>query len=166
MTSFLRAFLMSCAVVLVSTAHAIPSPQGEPILWISGKISQSNSASGVEMDEAMVQGLDKGTIRTNNHVIEQVTEYSGPTLISLLDYVGATGTQVKVTAWDEYVATIPIADIKTYQVLLATHESGKRMTIDDKGPFFIVFPFSDHPELKNDYYYSLSVWQIKDIVVE
>ncbi|KOO15548.1 hypothetical protein AKJ18_08815 [Vibrio xuii] len=157
---------MSCAVVLVSTAHAIPSPQGEPILWISGKISHSNSASGIEMDEAMLQALDIGTIRTNNHVIEQVTEYSGVKLTSLLNLVGATGTQLKVIAWDEYVATIPIADIKAYQVLLATHESGKRMTIDDKGPFFIVFPFSDNPELKNDYYYSLSVWQVKELVVE
>lgn len=152
--------------MLASTAHAIPSPQGDTILWISGKISQSNSESGIEMDEAMVQELDKSTIRTNNHVIKEVIEYSGPTLISLLDYVGATGTQIKVTAWDEYVATIPITDIKNYQVLLATHESGQRMTIDDKGPFFIVFPFSDYPELKSDYYYSLSVWQIKEIVVE
>jgi len=166
MSRLLRALFISCAVVLVNTAHAIPAPQGEPILWISGKISHSNSASGIEMDEAMLQALDSGTIHTNNHVIEQVTEYSGPTLISLLEYVGATGTQVKVRAWDEYFATIPIADIKAYQVLLATHESGERMTIDDKGPFFIVFPFSDNPELKNDYYYSLSVWQIKEIVVE
>ncbi|EEX93556.1 hypothetical protein VIA_000713 [Vibrio orientalis CIP 102891 = ATCC 33934] len=114
----------------------------------------------------MLQVLNTGTIHTNNHVIEQVTEYSGPTLTSLLDYVGATGTQIKVTAWDEYVVTIPIADIKTYQVLLATHEAGKRMTIDDKGPFFIVFPFSDYPELRNDYYYSLSIWQVKEIVIE
>lgn len=166
MGKLLRFFFIYWAIFLAATAHALPAPQGEPILWVSGKLSHSNSASGIELDEAMLQVLNTGTIHTNNHVIEQVTEYSGPTLTSLLDYVGATGTQIKVTAWDEYVVTIPIADIKTYQVLLATHEAGKRMTIDDKGPFFIVFPFSDYPELRNDYYYSLSIWQVKEIVIE
>ena len=31
----------------------------------------------------------------------------------------------------------------------------------EKGPFFIVFPFVEHPELDKDLYYALSVWQVR-----
>ena len=71
-----------------------------------------------------------------------------------------------MVAWDDYVATIPIADIRNYGVLLATHEDGIKMTIDGKGPFFIVFPFVEHPELDKDLYYALSVWQVRDLIIE
>lgn len=160
------AFYWVLGLTSFNLAFAMPIPQGDPILWVSGNITESNSSQGVEFDEAMVNELDIATIRTNNHVVDSVVEYKGPTLASVLNTVGAKGSQVKVIAWDDYVVTIPIKDIKKYQVLLATHEAGTRMTIDDKGPFFVVFPFSEHAELRNDFYYSLSVWQVRELVIE
>ncbi|UPQ89480.1 molybdopterin-dependent oxidoreductase [Vibrio sinaloensis] len=158
--------LAALGLTLSAWVMALPTPSGEPILWISGAISETNSDSVAAFDEAMVSQLPQATINTNNHVVESVLEYQGPTLESVLELVGAKGESVKVVAWDDYVVSIPVADITKYQVLLATHEAGERMSIDDKGPFFVVFPFADHPELRNDYYYSLSVWQVKEIIVE
>jgi len=162
----MHAILVSFSFSFATVAHALPVPQSEAILWISGSISQSNSNQGVVFDEEMLLALEQGSIKTNNHVVEDIVEYTGPRLLAVLEYVGATGESVKVIAWDDYVVTIPIADIKKYDLLLATHEAGKRMTIDDKGPLFVVYPFSEHPELRNDYYYSLSVWQVKELIIE
>tara|TARA_Y100001956_G_C4110006_1_gene181937 strand:+ start:524 stop:1018 length:495 start_codon:yes stop_codon:yes gene_type:complete len=162
----LRTVLMVGVVLASNNALALPAPINDPILWIEGKITQSNSDVGVQMDEAMLQSLDMGVIRTSNHVTDTVMEYSGPTFESLLDFLGAFGTHVKVMAWDDYVVTIPIEYLQKYKVLLATHENGERMTIDGKGPFFVVFPFSDFPELRSDYFYSLSVWQVREVIVE
>ncbi|MGD8116976.1 hypothetical protein [Vibrio sp. TRT 29B02] len=158
--------LLSLALSLINLAYALPAPKSEPVLWVSGNITQSNSNQGVVFDEEMLLALEQGSIMTNNHVVEQIVEYTGPKLVSVLDYVGAEGETLKVVAWDDYVVTISIADAEKYGLLLATHEAGKRMTIDDKGPFFIVYPFSENPELRNDYYYSLSVWQVKELVIE
>ncbi|WP_414932644.1 hypothetical protein [Vibrio europaeus] len=158
--------VMSTLLFYSQSVLAISPPTQEPILWVSGNISQSNSPQGVELDEAMIFGLEQGTIRTNNHVVAEVVEYKGPKLASLLEYVGAKGKQVQVIAWDDYVVTISLDDIKKYGILLATHEAGVRMTIDDKGPLFVVLPFTEHAELRNDFYYSLSVWQVREIVVE
>lgn len=166
MLMFLRAVLIAGVVLISHNAYSIPAPVNEPILWIKGKITHSNSDSGAQMDEAMLQSLDMGVIRTSNHVTDTVMEFSGPTFMSLLDFLGAFGTHVKVMAWDDYVVTIPIESLQKYKVLLATHENGERMTIDGKGPFFVVFPFSDFPELRTDYFYSLSVWQVREVVVE
>ncbi|USD34806.1 MULTISPECIES: hypothetical protein [Vibrio] len=161
-----RFSILVIGVVLASMVYALPVPEGDPILWVSGDITQSNTADGVEFDSAMIKQLEHGVIKTSNHVVSNVVEYQGPTLSALLDYVGAQGSTVKVIAWDEYVVSIPVSDIKKYGVLLATHEDGTKMTIDDKGPFFVVFPFTDHPEIQTDLFYSLSVWQVREIVIE
>jgi len=160
------ALLMVVGQMLANLAFALPTPKGEPILWVSGNISQTNSPQGAEFDESMLLAVEHGAIHTNNHVVSEVVEYKGPKLASLLEYVGANGKQVQVIAWDDYVVTISLEDIMKYGILLATHEAGVRMTIDDKGPLFVVFPFTQHAQLRNDFYYSLSVWQVREIVVE
>ncbi|MFW7526448.1 hypothetical protein ACODM8_20275 [Vibrio ostreicida] len=151
---------------LFSPASALSLLQGDPILWVSGNIANTNADDQLVFDLAMIEGLNQGKITTNNHVVEEMAEYTGPLLMGILDHVGAKGASVKVIAWDDYVVRISIADIKKYGVLLATHENGERMTIDGKGPFFIVFPFSQYPELRSNFYYSLSAWQVKELVVE
>ncbi|MGF1696252.1 hypothetical protein L4C54_11325 [Vibrio lamellibrachiae] len=147
-------------------AATLPNPSGEVILSVSGNIEHSNSEIGVEFDEGMIEQLDTSIIKTKNHVVKEVAIYKGPTLYDVLELAGSKGDEVKVIAWDDYVVTIPISTIKKYGVLLATHEDGKRMTLDDKGPFFVVFPFTEYSEIRNDLYYNLSVWQVKALVVE
>ena len=39
------------------------------------------------------------------------------------------------------------------------------MSIRDKGPIFMIYPFDKNPELYNEKYFSRSVWQIKSIEV-
>ncbi|KJY81941.1 hypothetical protein TW81_16465 [Vibrio galatheae] len=163
-TVFLSIVGLFCLVSFA--AFAITAPTGDPILWVSGNITQTNSDQGAIFDRAMIDKLEHGSITTNNHVVEDVVEYTGPRLESLLDYVGAFGDSIKVIAWDDYIITISRDVIRKYDVLLATDEAGQRMTIDGKGPFFVVFPFADHAELRNDLYYSLSAWQVKEIIVE
>ncbi|MEZ9230677.1 hypothetical protein AB4259_06290 [Vibrio amylolyticus] len=163
--------LMLCLFTILVPTHfvnasALPKPTEEVMLWVSGNIEHSNSSSGVEFDEAMLSQLEVSEVKTNNHVVQEETRYKGPKLKTVLDYVGSRGDEVKVIAWDDYIVTIPIKTIEEYGVLLATHENDVRMTLDDKGPFFIVFPFSGYSELRNDFYYNLSVWQVKEIVVE
>ncbi|MEF1289037.1 hypothetical protein [Vibrio sp. M260118] len=166
MQKTLATVIASILLLFSQSVLALSAPTGEPILWVSGNIAESNSDQGVEFDQAMIDQLQQVTVQTNNHVVEQTVEYKGPTISSILELVKSRGESVRIIAWDDYVVTVPVSDLDKYQVLLATHEAGKRLTIDDKGPFFVVFPFADHAELRNDFYYSLSVWQVREIVVE
>ncbi|HAS6277964.1 TPA: molybdopterin-dependent oxidoreductase [Vibrio vulnificus] len=147
-------------------AQIYPPPQGEVLLTISGNIDNRNSPDGFVLDRETLTSFEQVTIQTDNHVVASVYQYQGPRLSDLLSYVGAKGSELIVIAWDDYVATIPIEDVSNYPVILATHENGKVMTIDDKGPLFVVYPFSDNPELRFDLYYNRSVWQVREIKVE
>lgn len=167
-TRGILAALLLCSTAFTSVAYSETTPElvGDPILWVSGKITNTNTPEGLVLDEMFISQMDMGHIATSNHVVEEVASYEGPTIESVLELAGHQGTDAKFIAWDDYVVTIPIETIKQYGLLLATHENGKRMTIDDKGPFFVVFPFTDNPELQNDLYYNLSVWQVREIIVE
>ena len=47
-----------------------------------------------------------------------------------------------------------------------TDSDGKPMSVRDKGPLFIVFPFDENPALRSELYYGRSAWQVKSITVE
>jgi len=39
------------------------------------------------------------------------------------------------------------------------------MSLRDKGPIFVIYPFDKHPELLNEVVFSRSVWQVTEIKV-
>lgn len=39
------------------------------------------------------------------------------------------------------------------------------MSVRDKGPLFLIYPFDDNPDLFDEVYFGRSVWQIAQIVV-
>lgn len=83
-----------------------------------------------------------------------------------MDYVGAKGTVVKVTALNDYTTEIPLSDFKKHNVILALKVNGEYMRIRDKGPLFVVYPYDSKPELNNQIYYSRSAWQVSRMNIE
>lgn len=144
----------------------LAAPNGEVILEVYGNITVSNVDGEAHFDRQMIEAFPTKTIVTTNHVVSTPTPFRGPLLADVLNKLGAEGETIIVTALDDYSAELRRSDIEKYGVILATHESGKRMTIDDRGPFFVVFPFDDYKEIQQDLYYNMSVWQVSSIEVE
>lgn len=163
----LRLFALLLALpTFVVAEPKLAVPSGEVILEISGNIQVTNVDGEAHFDRQMIEALPTQTIVTTNHVVSSPTSFKGPLLSAFLDKLGAEGETVIVTALDDYSAEIRRSDIDKYGVILATHEDGKVMTIDDRGPFFVVFPFDDYKEIRQDLYYNMSVWQVSSIEVE
>jgi hypothetical protein len=57
-------------------------------------------------------------------------------------------------------------DASKYGVILARQMDGKTMSIRDKGPLFVMYPFDQLPELKTSVYFSRCIWQLHAISVE
>jgi len=84
----------------------------------------------------------------------------------LMAAVGATGTTVRAVALNDFESTIPLADFDRYPVLLATSIDGRQLEVRDKGPIWIVYPWSDHPELDDLPTRRKSVWQLSSLHVQ
>ena len=93
------------------------------------------------------------------------TTFDGLLFDAVLDAVGAHGKTLRVTALNDYSAEIPASDATDFATMLAIRMNGEPMSVRDKGPIFMVYPFDTNPELYNEKYFSRSVWQIKSIEV-
>jgi len=142
------------------------SNQDNVMLEVTGNLSPSMDEDTVIILRRDVEKLPQKSITTTSHITDDPITYSGPLFTDLLNLAGAQGDLVTVVAWDDYLAEIKVEDLNKYGVILATHENGKQLSMENRGPMYVVFPFSDYPEIRNDLYYNKSVWQIKTIEVE
>ena len=149
----------------MSIGAEIPAPKGPVILTVSGKITNSNGPAGVTLDAAMLGALPSRTTVASTPWYPQKTKFEGPLGAALLDLVGATGTVLRVTALNDYAVEIPVADLRKWPVILATKIDGKPISVREKGPIFVIYPFDDDPSLYNELYFGRSSWQLKAIEV-
>jgi hypothetical protein len=147
-----------------TAALALEAPTGPVVLTVKGEISNTNADDTAQFDMAMLEKLAgrKGEMETP-WTTGKVT-FEGPLLREILAAVGATGTSLKVRALNDYAADVPAEDAKL-DTILATKLDGKPMSIRDKGPLMLVYPFDLDAGLYNEKYFSRSVWQIKEIEV-
>ncbi|GAB2183651.1 putative pterin-binding protein [Roseibium sp. LAB1] len=155
------------ALLITSAVQAasLPTPTGEIVLVVTGNIANTNKGNSAEFDMDMLENLT-GTSRTlETPWTEGTTAFSGPQLQALLEEVGAHGSKLIVKALNDYSAEVPVEDAEKFDTMLATKMNGDYMSIRDKGPLFLIYPFDTNPELFNEKYFSRSVWQIREVEV-
>lgn len=157
-------FALLASAVMSGTALALEPATGPVVLTVKGAISNTNAGDTATFDLEMLQSLPgrEGTMETP-WTTGNVT-FSGPLLREILAEVGAKGSVLVVRALNDYSAEVPAEDAKI-DTILATHMDGKLMSVRDKGPLMLVYPFDKDRELFNEKYFGRSVWQIKEIEV-
>lgn len=155
--------------LLVSTqvwAGELSKPAGKVLLTLSGNIENTNEEGKAVFDIASLEKLGMVSFQTTSPWYNGRTKFTGIPLQKLMDYVGAKGSVVMVTALNDYTTVIPLSDFKKYNVILALKINGEYMRIRDKGPLFIVYPYDSMPELNNQIFYSRSAWQVSRMNIE
>ncbi|WP_312765665.1 molybdopterin-dependent oxidoreductase [Enterobacter soli] len=158
--------LLSLVVGTQVWAGELTKPTGKVLLTLSGKIENTNENGKAVFDIATLEKLGVVSFQTTSPWYNRRTTFTGISMQKLMDYVGAKGTVVKVTALNDYTTVIPLSDFKNYNVILAFKINGEYMRVRDKGPFFIVYPYDSLPELNNQIYYSRSAWQVSRMSIE
>lgn len=146
-------------------ADALAKPAGPVILEVTGAIANTNGDGKADFDMAMLDALTQRTTATHSPWYDGSKTFAGPLGSALLAAVGASGKTLKVTALNDYVSEIPASDFVSYPVILATSLDGEPMSVREKGPIFIIYPFDEQPALDNETYYGRSAWQVKSIEV-
>lgn len=152
------------AAAAATPAFALDPPVGPVVLTVKGDISETNVGDTAQFDQAMLDALPGREGAMETPWTKGVVTFKGPLLRAVLEAAGANGTNLKVRALNDYAADVPVADAKL-ETILATQMDGKPMSIRDKGPMMLVYPFDLDQSLFNEKYFSRSVWQIKEIEV-
>ena len=149
-----------------ATDTQLPVPEGKVVLTVSGAISNTNVGNKAQFDWQMLEALPVHQLSTDTSVTTGVHEFTGFLLSDLFEKVGATGKQVTAIALNDYEVTIAMEEFKRFQVIAAYQQDGKRLTPADKGPLWIVYPRSQHAELRDIRYDYRWVWQLVELRVE
>lgn len=150
----------------LATTGRLPTPREKVILTIRGAIEHHNQGSSAVFDLAMLEALPQHQFVTRTPWDSGPVSFSGPLLRDVLRMVGARGRKLRAIALNDYQITIPISDAKHYNVILALRKNGSLMSVRQKGPVFIIYPFDSEPHLHNRRYYERSVWQLTTLEVE
>lgn len=147
-------------------AAMLPLPTERPILTVSGTIRNTNKDATAQFDRAMLEGLGMTGFETRTPWYDKPARFEGPLMQALLTYVGADGSRVVALALNDYSTEIPLSDFSRYGAILALKRDATYLTVRDKGPLFIVYPYDTDPELRQQKYYGRSAWQVAQLVIK
>ncbi|AWK82225.1 oxidoreductase [Photobacterium damselae] len=98
--------------------------------------------------------------------INNYATFSGARLKDILSHYQLFGSQVHLTALNDYSVTIPYLDIYRYNPIIAITQNQNPLKIRNYGPYWLIYPMSKYPELNTPKYHARMIWQIKTIQVE
>jgi len=91
--------------------------------------------------------------------------FEGVTFTELLSKYSIKASSLRVYALDDYSYTLPVGELLKYHVILAYRKNGQLIPVSDLGPFAIIYPRDEHPELNKLEVNAKTVWQINRIEV-
>lgn len=170
MIAFVSRLIGTIAVALallapVARAEDMAAPTGEVILTVSGAIGTTNGDGVLALDAALLGGLPQTSFTTSTIWTEGSHSYSGVLLRDLLEAAGATGGTVVLTALNDYQISIPVTDAREDGPLLAYLSDGEPMSVRDKGPVWMIYPYDEVAEYRTEQTYARSIWQLARIEI-
>lgn len=156
--------ILTCGLFgLPLAAQSLPAPEGEPLLTVTGNIGLTNQGDAAVFDQTMLEAMDPVIITTSTIWTEGVQTFTGVPLAQLVELLGAEGEVMMATAINDYTVEIPREDWVENGPVVAFLNNGEPMSIRDKGPLWIIYPYDDNPDYQTEVIYSRSIWQLDQI---
>jgi hypothetical protein len=114
----------------------------------------------------MLEAFDAVEIQTTTIWTEGVQTFVGVELDDLLAAIGAEGTTLRAIALNDYAVNIPVTDAADGGPIIAYIRNDEPMSIRDKGPLWIIYPYDSSPEFQSELIFSRSIWQLNRIEVQ
>ena len=146
-----------------AAAATLEAPKGEVLLTVTGNLETTNADGAAAFDLEMLEALPKTEFSTTTVWTEGMQDFEGVSLQTLSELLGVEGENLHATAVNDYGINIPTDSIAKDGPIVAYRMNGKTMSLRDKGPLWIVYPYDSSPDLRSEVIYSRSIWQLDRI---
>ena len=155
-----RALLGAIALALSMTTPAL----GQDVMPLQVTTADTDAAA-IELSLETLDSLDQISFTTTTIWTDGDVQFSGVSLKVLLAYLDVDGQSLEMVALNDYAVSIPLADLEEGAPILATRMNGETMSVRDKGPYWVVFPYDSDPKYSTETNYARSIWQLNRLKV-
>jgi hypothetical protein len=128
-------------------------------------VVDARNGTEVTFDRAELEAMPQKSYRTSTIWTEGIREFSGVALAEVMIRSGISGKTLQLEASNDYSATIPMDEIGPDAPMIAMAMDGVALTLRDKGPLWLVYPYDLSPDYQTEMMYTRSVWQLIRIEV-
>ncbi len=146
-------------------AEDLAAPQGDAVLIVSGDISSTNTGETLVFDRQMLAALPTTTIETSTIWTEGVHSFTGVSLADLAHVVGMENGRFLATAINDYTIEIPFEDAVEGGPIIAYLMDDAEMSVRDKGPLWVIYPYDSDADYRTEVIYSRSIWQLDRVEI-
>lgn len=157
------ALLIALVCALPASADGLPDPKGEVLLIISGDLALTNGDHVARFDAQMLQDIGAATFKTSTVWTEGTPEFTGVRLADLVAKLGITAPVLSMVAVNDYMVEVPLSDAVADGPIIAYEMEGKPMSVRDKGPLWLIYPYDSKADYQSEMIYSRSIWQLVKI---
>ncbi len=157
-----RSALATLLALATCTLAGRTASAGTTILEVDGRVA---APAPHRFDLERLQALGTTDLVTTTPWSERPVRFEGVPVGHVLAQCGADGTVVRARALNDYWVDIPAEDFGDPRVIAAWSADGRRLTVRDKGPLWIVYPWSSEAKYRTGLYDSRSIWQLKHLLV-
>ncbi len=122
------------------------------------RVQTTNIDFSLDLEE--LDAMPQTEFSTSTIWTDEIVHFSGVTLFDLLNNFDIEGTEIEFVAVNDYIATIPFAEITPEAPLIATRMNGATMSVRNKGPFWVVYPYDAAMIYRTEVNFTRSVWQL------
>ncbi len=160
-----RLLALMTVLALPACAVSMPAPEGPVVLTVTGALPVTNAPDAASFDLALLAEIGEASFHTSTIWTEGTKKFTGTPLKALLDRLQVTAGSLRAIALNDYHADIPVETIDAEAPLLVWAVDGDRLTVRNRGPLWIVYPYDLSDKYRSDQIFSRSVWQLNRIEV-
>lgn len=138
-----------------------PAAAEDSALIVAGKIR----AGELILTRAALLALPQHELTERPMHFPNAARFRGPLLADVLALAEAAAGDATLLARDDYKVTITAKEMAAYDPILALDMDGVPLAGHDFGPYYVMWPFKERPEIDNERFQSKAIWQVIKIDV-
>lgn len=124
----------------------------------------STGAGEIRYDRDALREMQTAEITTSTPWTDGEQMFLGVPLSLLID-APDDAFEMEMRAINDYIVVVPSDAMSEDYPIIAFEQNGEPMSLRDKGPFWLIYPFDDGPEYQTETMYSRSIWQLVKITI-
>jgi len=150
-----RKFLAGISLVTAFAISGVSAAVAQDII-----LTVTHDGQSLTFDRDALEALGTETIETSTIWTEGTHSFEGVSLARLMQEVGAQEGKLIATAVNDYSVDIPLSDAVEDGPLIAMKMDGAEMSLRDKGPLWVIYPYDANSDYRSEVVYSRSIWQL------